>query len=281
MPAGQAVAVRTDDGVDDDGVGQRRRLRDRRARSAAASTASRRIVERDRAALRHARQHLRRSRRARRRDVVQGRPDDERVRPRDRDAQRARPCPRSRAGPRRTTTSSPTRRACTTTLHEPQQVPARTTASDYPGAIGFKTGFTETGRSTRSSRPRRATAARCIAVILGVPDAGYTWAASLLDAGFATPPDAHGHRRDAPAGDGLAAARIAAADQVAFAKLGDDDRAAATATARRRSRPASRSQLAAAAPAARERARRGRHDRRREAPLARTACARATSLIVL
>jgi D-alanyl-D-alanine carboxypeptidase (penicillin-binding protein 5/6) len=89
---------------------------------------------------------------------------------------------------------------------------------DYPGAIGFKTGFTN-----RSQHALVAAATRngrtLIVVILGAPDAGYVEAASLLDAGFATPPDARGTGQTLPA---VAISRCAAraADQAAFAKLG-------------------------------------------------------------
>ncbi|MDP9336363.1 MAG: hypothetical protein M3Q30_24035 [Actinomycetota bacterium] len=89
---------------------------------------------------------------------------------------------------------------------------------DYPGAIGFKTGFTN-----RSQHALVAAATRngrtLIVVILGAPDAGYQEAASLLDAGFATAPDAPGTGQTLPA---VAVSRCAAraADQAAFAKLG-------------------------------------------------------------
>jgi D-alanyl-D-alanine carboxypeptidase (penicillin-binding protein 5/6) len=89
---------------------------------------------------------------------------------------------------------------------------------DYPGAIGFKTGFTN-----RSQHALVAAATRngrtLIVVILGAPDAGYLEAASLLDAGFATPPNAPGTGQTLPA---VSVSRCAAraADQAAFAKLG-------------------------------------------------------------
>jgi D-alanyl-D-alanine carboxypeptidase len=57
----------------------------------------------------------------------------------------------------------------------------------YRGANGFKTGFTQ-----RAGHTLVATATRdgrqLIVVILGAVDSGYTWAASLLEQGFATPP---------------------------------------------------------------------------------------------
>jgi len=89
---------------------------------------------------------------------------------------------------------------------------------DYPGAIGFKTGFTNQAQhslvavATRNGRT-------LIAVILGAPDAGWLEAASLLDAGFATARDAHGTGEALPA---VAVSRCAArqADQTAFGKLG-------------------------------------------------------------
>ena len=61
----------------------------------------------------------------------------------------------------------------------------------YLGANGFKTGYTE-----RAGHSLVATANRdgreLIVVILGSVAPGYTWAASLLDQGFATPPDTKG-----------------------------------------------------------------------------------------
>ena len=89
---------------------------------------------------------------------------------------------------------------------------------DYLGAIGFKTGFTSRAQhalvaaATRNGRT-------LIAVVLGVPDSGYPEAASLLDAGFATPPDAPGTGDTLPE---VAVSRCAdrASDQAAFARLG-------------------------------------------------------------
>ncbi|MDQ1510675.1 MAG: hypothetical protein QOG50_2519 [Actinomycetota bacterium] len=95
---------------------------------------------------------------------------------------------------------------------------------DYSGAIGFKTGFTN-----RSQHSLVAAATRngrtLIVVILGAPDAGYQEAASLLDAGFATPPNAAGTGETLPA---VAVSRCTAraADKVAFAKLGTSNSAA-------------------------------------------------------
>jgi len=90
--------------------------------------------------------------------------------------------------------------------------------ADYAGAIGFKTGFT-----ARSQHALVAAAQRngrtLIAVVLDVPDSGYAEAASLLDAGFATAPDATGTGVTLPP---VAISQCAsrAADQAAFAKLG-------------------------------------------------------------
>ena len=99
-------------------------------------------------------------------------------------------------------------------------------ANAYPGAIGFKTGFT-----SRSQHALVAVATRngrtLIAVILGAPDAGYLEAASLLDAGFATAPNAKGTGETLPA---VAISRCAdrAADQTSFAKLGTSASASAS-----------------------------------------------------
>jgi D-alanyl-D-alanine carboxypeptidase len=91
---------------------------------------------------------------------------------------------------------------------------------DYLGAIGFKTGFTNQAQhalvavATRNGRT-------LIAVVLGASDSGYAEAASLLDAGFATAPDATGTGVVLPP---VKISRCAdrAADQVAFAKLGSE-----------------------------------------------------------
>ena len=50
----------------------------------------------------------------------------------------------------------------------------------YPGANGFKTGYTEVADHTLVATAKR-NGRQCIAVILGSVDSGYTWAASLLD----------------------------------------------------------------------------------------------------
>ena len=63
---------------------------------------------------------------------------------------------------------------------QPQQVPARQRVRLRGRRTASRPGSPKP-RSTRSSRPRSATAASCIAVILGSVDSGYTWAASLLD----------------------------------------------------------------------------------------------------
>ena len=89
--------------------------------------------------------------------------------------------------------------------------------NDYPGATGFKTGFT-----SRSQHTLVAVASRngrtLIAVVLGVPDAGYAEAASLLDAGFGMPANAPGTGETLPK---VAVSPCAdrAADQLAFAGL--------------------------------------------------------------
>ena len=89
--------------------------------------------------------------------------------------------------------------------------------NDYLGAIGLKTGFT-----SRSQHTLVAVATRngrtLIAVVLGVPDAGFAEAASLLDAGFATPANASGTGETLPK---VAVSRCEdrAADQMAFAGL--------------------------------------------------------------
>jgi len=90
--------------------------------------------------------------------------------------------------------------------------------ADYLGAVGFKTGFTDHAQHTLVAAATR-NGRTLIAVVLGVPDAGYQEAASLLDAGFATPPDSAGTGDTLPA---VAVSQCAdrAADQVAFAKLG-------------------------------------------------------------
>ena len=55
----------------------------------------------------------------------------------------------------------------------------------YRGANGFKTGFTQQAGHTLVATANRD-GRELIVVILGAVDSGYTWAASLLEAGFAT-----------------------------------------------------------------------------------------------
>jgi D-alanyl-D-alanine carboxypeptidase len=90
--------------------------------------------------------------------------------------------------------------------------------ADYLGSIGFKTGFTSRSQHTLVAAATR-NGRTLIAVVLGVPDSGYPEAASLLDAGFATAPDAAGTGEKLPA---VAVSRCAdrAADQASFARLG-------------------------------------------------------------
>ena len=61
----------------------------------------------------------------------------------------------------------------------------------YAGSNGFKTGFTQVASHTLVATANR-NGRQLIAVILGSVDSGYTWAASLLDAGFATPANTKG-----------------------------------------------------------------------------------------
>ena len=86
--------------------------------------------------------------------VVRRRPEGQRVRPRDRGPQRARPCPRSRSGPTRAPTTSPTRPACTTQLDNHNKfLPGN--GFGYEGANGFKTGL-HRGRRPHARRHRQA-----------------------------------------------------------------------------------------------------------------------------
>ena len=89
---------------------------------------------------------------------------------------------------------------------------------DYLGAIGFKTGYTDHAQHTLVAAATR-NGRTLIAVVLGAVDSGYTEAASLLDAGFATAPDAPGTGVVLPP---VKVSRCAdrATDQLAFAKLG-------------------------------------------------------------
>jgi D-alanyl-D-alanine carboxypeptidase len=57
---------------------------------------------------------------------------------------------------------------------------------NYPGANGFKTGYTEIAQHSLVATASRG-GRQCIAVILGGVDSGYTWAASLLDKCWAKP----------------------------------------------------------------------------------------------
>jgi D-alanyl-D-alanine carboxypeptidase len=61
----------------------------------------------------------------------------------------------------------------------------------YLGANGFKTGYTERAGHTLVATANRD-GRELIVVILGSVAPGYAWAASLLDQGFATPPDTKG-----------------------------------------------------------------------------------------
>ena len=171
--------------------------------SAAASTASPPTSNATAHATRPARQHARRSRRPRRRDVVQGRPDHERVRPRDRDPQRADGArDREVGGDARTTTfTDPTGVAAPP--REPQQ-DAAGRRRRLPGRDRLQDRVHEpvAAHARRDRDPQRPHAAS--RSVLGVPDSGYREAASLLDAGFATPPDATGPARRCPPGRGLA-----------------------------------------------------------------------------
>jgi D-alanyl-D-alanine carboxypeptidase len=90
--------------------------------------------------------------------------------------------------------------------------------ADYPGAIGFKTGFTQLSQHTLVAVATR-NGRTLIAVVLGVPDSGYQEAASLLDAGFATPANTKGAGQSLPPVK-VSRCGVRAADQAAFAKLG-------------------------------------------------------------
>jgi len=103
-----------------------------------------------------------------------------------------------------------------TTVNHNKMLPGGAYA--YPGATGFKTGFTN-----RANHTLIATATRngrtLIAVILGAPDSGYTEAAALLDQGFAAPPTTN-----CPLGllppVSVSLYGTRAADQASFARLG-------------------------------------------------------------
>jgi D-alanyl-D-alanine carboxypeptidase len=61
----------------------------------------------------------------------------------------------------------------------------------YLGANGFKTGYTQRAGHTLVATANR-NGRQLIVVILGSVDSGYTWAASLLEQGFKTPPGTKG-----------------------------------------------------------------------------------------
>jgi D-alanyl-D-alanine carboxypeptidase (penicillin-binding protein 5/6) len=61
----------------------------------------------------------------------------------------------------------------------------------YADANGFKTGYTQRAAHTLVATANR-NGRQLIVVILGAVDGGYTWAASLLDQEFKTPPDTKG-----------------------------------------------------------------------------------------
>ncbi len=90
--------------------------------------------------------------------------------------------------------------------------------ADYLGAIGFKTGFTQRSQHTLVAVATR-NGRTLISVVLGVPDSGYQEAASLLDAGFATPANTKGTGQSLPPVK-VSRCGVRAADQAAFAKLG-------------------------------------------------------------
>ena len=87
----------------------------------------------------------------------------------------------------------------------------------YPGAIGFKTGYTSQAQHSLVAAATR-NGRTLIAVILGGPDAGYTTAAGLLDAGFAQPNCAKGAAKLPPVAVSLYGRR--AEDRASFAALG-------------------------------------------------------------
>jgi D-alanyl-D-alanine carboxypeptidase (penicillin-binding protein 5/6) len=99
-------------------------------------------------------------------------------------------------------------------------------AAAYPGAIGFKTGFTQRSQHTLVAAATR-NGRTLIAVVLGVPDSGYQEAASLLDAGFATAPNTKGTGETLPP---VAVSRCAdrKADQTSFAMLRTTAKAVST-----------------------------------------------------
>ena len=138
----------------------------------------------DRGPPRHGGQHVRRPGRPRRRDVVQGRAPDERVRHRDRDPQRARGARDRAVGAtaevRVRRSDRPARARSRTTTGCCPAAPAPTSAppASRP-ASPSRAGHTLVATATRDGRS-------LIAVILDTYDT-YGWAVQLLDQGFATP----------------------------------------------------------------------------------------------
>jgi D-alanyl-D-alanine carboxypeptidase len=106
-----------------------------------------------------------------------------------------------------------------------RMLPGGNDGLDYPGATGFKTGFT--GRAQHSLITTATRNGRTlIAVILGAPDAGYANAAALLDAGFAMGSEPHCGGIKLPAvAVSPYASRIA--DRDGFARLANADASAA------------------------------------------------------
>ena len=179
MQPGTRWPFDADDGLADDGVGQRRRVRDRRDRRRQHHRVRGRS-QRDRAAATAC---------ATARSAIpagltdgtsyEGGPKVERVRPRDRGPQRAHRARDREVGRHARRTTSPTRPACTTSsTNHNKFLPGN--GFGYEGANGFKTGYTEIADHTLVATAKR-NGRQCIAVILGSSDSGYTWAASLLD----------------------------------------------------------------------------------------------------
>jgi D-alanyl-D-alanine carboxypeptidase (penicillin-binding protein 5/6) len=107
----------------------------------------------------------------------------------------------------------------------------------YAGATGMKTGFTNKANHTLVASATR-NGRTMIAVILGAVDSGYLEAASLMDAGFATPPDTKG------TGETLPPTKVSlyadrAADRDDFASLAAAPGSGATAAAASSGVPAS------------------------------------------
>ena len=99
----------------------------------------------------------------------------------------------------------------------------------FPGVIGFKTGYTNQAQHSLVAAAQR-NGRTLVAVILGAPDAGYTEAANLLDAGFAMPANATGLGLTVPpVRVSLYANR--AADRDGFAALGNAPAASTAAVA--------------------------------------------------